>query len=315
MRRFLARRLLFAILSLFGASIAVFGLAHAKEDPVNLFIREQSYGVSPEVLQAMKEKWGLDKPLIVQYFVWAGNVFHGDLGRSVETGRKVVDILKERWGATIQLAITAWIFGTLTGIPLGVLSALKRGTVWDYVARGLALFGQSLPAFWIGIVGILVFAVFLGWLPVATRGTGLPFLQQWKYYVLPTLVLGWAPMAGYLRITRSAMLEVLDSEYVKLARAKGVANNWVIWKHAFRNALIQPLTIAALLLAGYMDGAVLVEMVFAWPGVGRVAIEAVNQNDFMIMTGAVLLFTILHTGMSFVSDLVYTLVDPRIRYG
>jgi len=315
MRRFLIRRLIFAVLSVFGASIVVFGLAHAKEDPVNLFIRADGYALAPEQIQAMKEKWGFDKPLVVQYFMWAGNMLQGDLGRSVEQGRKVIDILTDRWGATIQLAIVAWTFGTLTGIPLGVLSALKRGTGWDYLARGLALFGQSLPAFWIGIVGILIFAVFLGWLPVATRGAGLPFFQQAKHYILPTLVLGWAPMAGYLRITRSAMLEVLDSEYVKLARAKGVSNSWVIWKHAFRNALIQPLTIAALLLAGYMDGAVLVEMVFAWPGVGRVAIEAVNQNDFMIMTGAVLMFTLLHTGMSFASDLIYTLIDPRIRYG
>ena len=315
MRRFLVRRLFFALLSFFGATMVVFGLAHAKEDPVNLFIRADGYAISPEQVQAMKEKWGLDKPLIIQYFTWMGNVLTGDLGTSVETQRKVMDIMKERWGATIQLAIAAWTFGTLTGIPLGVLSALKRGSHIDYLARGLALFGQSLPAFWIGIVGILVFAVYLGWLPVATRGIGLPFFEQAKHYVLPTLVLGWAPMAGYLRITRSAMLEVLDSEYVKLARAKGISNNWVIWKHAFRNALIQPLTIAALLLAGYMDGAVLVEMVFAWPGVGRVAVEAVNQNDFMIMTGAVLLFTILYVVMSFVSDLIYTLIDPRIRYG
>jgi peptide/nickel transport system permease protein len=145
-------------------------------------------------------------------------------------------------------------------------------------------------------------------------GAGLPFFEQVKYYVLPVLVLGWGPMAGYMRITRSAMLEVLDSEYIVLARAKGVSNSVVVWKHALRNALIQPLTIATLLLAGFLDGAVLVEVIFAWPGVGRVAVEAVNQNDFMLITGTVFLFTFLFLFMSLVADLLYTIVDPRIRY-
>jgi peptide/nickel transport system permease protein len=163
-------------------------------------------------------------------------------------------------------------------------------------------------------VGNWIFGVWLQWLPIFGRGTNEPFFEQAKHYVLPTLVLGWAPMAGYLRITRSAMLEVMDSEYVKLARAKGVSARKVIWKHAFRNALIQPLTIAALLLAGFMDGAVLVELIFAWPGIGRISVEAVNQNDFTIIMGTVFLFTILYVFMSLVADIMYTIVDPRIRY-
>lgn len=292
--------------------MAVFGLAHAKEDPINLFI-QPGYFVSPETLEALKAKWGLDKPIALQYLTWAGNMLRGDLGNSVQQQRPVTTIIGEKWGATFQLAIVAWIFGTITGIPLGVVSALQRGKLVDYLARGVALFGQTLPAFWIGLVGIWIFAVYLGWLPVFGRGEGLPFFEQAKHYVLPTLVLGWGPMAGYMRITRSAMLEVLDSEYVKLARAKGVASRSVIWKHAFRNALIQPLTIATLLLAGFMDGAVLVEVIFAWPGVGRVAVEAVNQNDFMLITGTVFIFTFLYLIMSLVADLLYTVADPRIR--
>ena len=314
MGSFLIRRLLFGVLSLIGATMVVFGLAHAKEDPINLFINADGYFIAPETLEALRVKWGLDKPLVVQYFTWLGNVVRGDLGNSVQTQRPVAKIMRERWGATIQLALVAWAFGTFVGIPLGVLSALKRGTILDFLTRGLALFGQSLPAFWIGLVGIWIFAVWLEWLPVFGRGTEKPWTEQWKHFVLPTLVLGWGPMTGYLRITRSAMLEVLDSEFVKLARAKGVANNWVIWKHAFRNALIQPLTIATLLLAGFMDGAILVETIFAWPGVGRISVEAVNQNDFTIIMGTVFLFTILYLVMSFVADLMYTLVDPRIRY-
>ncbi len=313
MRNFLARRLVFAALSMIVASMAVFGLAHAKEDPINLFIKP-GYFVSPETLQALKVKWGLDKPLVLQYLTWAGNMLRGDLGSSVEQKRPVTQIVGQKWGATVQLATVAWLFGTFTGVPLGIISALNRGSALDYSARGLALFGQSLPAFWIGLVGIWIFAVYLGWLPVFGRGSGLPFLQQAKHYVLPVLVLGWGPMAGYMRITRSAMLEVLDSEYIKLARAKGVSNRVVVWKHALRNALIQPLTIATLLLAGFMDGAVLVEVIFAWPGVGRVAVEAVNQNDFMLITGTVFIFTALYLVMSLVADLLYTVVDPRIRY-
>lgn len=313
MKNFLARRLIFSVISLFAASMVVFGLAHAKEDPINLFI-QPGYFVSPETLEALKAKWGLDKPLVVQYLTWAGNMLRGDLGDSVQQNRPVTKIVGEKWGATFQLAIVAWIFGTATGIPIGILSALKRGSAVDYLVRAFALFGQSLPAFWIGLVGIWIFAVYLGWLPVFGRGEGEPFFEQIKHYILPTLVLGWGPMAGYMRITRSAMLEVLDSEYVTLARAKGVSNRFVIWKHALRNALIQPLTIATLLLAGYLDGAVLVEVIFAWPGVGRVAVEAVNQNDFMVITGTVFIFTFLFLIMSLIADLLYTIVDPRIRY-
>jgi len=293
--------------------MAVFGLAHAKEDPINLFI-QPGYFISPETLGALKAKWGLDQPLALQYLTWAGNMLRGDLGDSVQQSRPVTRILGEKWGATAKLALVAWIFGTVTGVPFGIISALKRGSATDYFVRGFALFGQSLPAFWVGLVGIWIFAVYLGWLPVFGSGAGLPFFEQVKYYVLPVLVLGWGPMAGYMRITRSAMLEVLDSEYIVLARAKGVSNSVVVWKHALRNALIQPLTIATLLLAGFLDGAVLVEVIFAWPGVGRVAVEAVNQNDFMLITGTVFLFTFLFLFMSLVADLLYTIVDPRIRY-
>jgi peptide/nickel transport system permease protein len=307
MKNFLARRLIFSLLSLIVASMAVFGLAHAKEDPINLFI-QPGYFISPETLGALKAKWGLDKPLALQYLTWAGNMLRGDLGDSVQQSRPVTRILGEKWGATAKLALVAWIFGTVTGVPFGIISALKRGSATDYFVRGFALFGQSLPAFWVGLVGIWIFAVYLG------SGAGLPFFEQVKYYVLPVLVLGWGPMAGYMRITRSAMLEVLDSEYIVLARAKGVSNSVVVWKHALRNALIQPLTIATLLLAGFLDGAVLVEVIFAWPGVGRVAVEAVNQNDFMLITGTVFLFTFLFLFMSLVADLLYTIVDPRIRY-
>ncbi len=314
MARFLARRLLFTVISLLGATLMVFGLSHVKEDPSYVFFGPESYGVTKEQIEFQKKKWGLDRPFFVQYGIWLGRVATGDLGKSISTSRPVADLLLERAGATFQLAVAAWIFGTVVGIPLGVLSAVQRGTVWDYLGRGLALFGQALPAFWVAIVSILIFAVWLGLLPAATRGAGEPFVTQIRHFVLPTIVLGSAPLAGYLRITRSSMLEVLDSEYIKLAKAKGVANTRVVWKHALRNALIQPLTVAALLLAGFLDGSVLVESVFAWPGLGQLAVQAVNTTDFPVLSGAVLFFTAIFLFMNILADITYAIVDPRIRY-
>lgn len=315
MIRFISRRVVTMIVSLLGATVVVFGLAHAKDDPINVFIRAEGYAIGPEQIEALREKWGLDRPIVLQYLTWLSNILRADLGRSVSSNREVTDILFERWPATMQLAVAAWIIGTFVGVPLGILSAITRASILDYLLRAFALSGQSLPAFWVGIVGIWIFAVSLGWLPVPTYygRTGASFWGQFSYFVLPVLVLAWGPVAGYLRITRSSMLEVLDSEYVKLARAKGVGYGTVVAKHAFRNALIQPLTVSALLLAGFMDGAVLVENVFVWPGVGQIAVAAVNDNDFTLLTGIVFLFTILYLAMSFVSDMLYVVIDPRIR--
>ncbi len=315
MLRFISRRIATIVISLIGATIVVFGLAHAKDDPINVFIRAEGYAIGPEQIVALREKWGLDRPIVLQYLTWLSNIARGDLGRSVGSNRKVTDVLRERWPATMQLAIGAWIVGTFVGIPLGMLSAMRRASFLDYVLRGFALSGQSVPGFWAGIVGIWIFAVWLGWLPVPTYygRVDASFWGQFSYFVLPVAVLAWGPVAGYLRITRSAMLEVMDSEYVKLARAKGLSYRRVITKHAFRNALIQPLTVSALLLAGFMDGAVLVENVFVWPGVGQIAVAAVNDNDFTLLTGIVFLFTVLYLAMSFVTDLLYVVIDPRIR--
>jgi len=204
------------------------------------------------------------------------------------------------------------LFAGIIGIPLGVLSAVSRGSLWDYVGRGFALFGQALPVFWVGIMLVLVFSVKLRWLPTGTLGNGF---FEWKYYVLPTITLGWIAAATYLRLVRSSMLEILDSEFIKLARAKGVSYQTLIWKHGFRNALIAPLTFSSLLLTGFITGAVVTETIFAIPGLGRLAYEAINNNDFPIMVGVVLVWTFLYVTMNFLTDLIYALVDPRIRYG
>ena len=313
MQRFLIRRFAFILLSAFAVTILVFTLSRTMGDPLLLYAKE-GYGRTPEQMEALMQYLGLDRPLIVQYFMWLGNALKGDLGNSLVDRRPVTRLLLERAPATIQLAIAGWVLATIVGIPLGVLSAVKRASVWDYVGRTFALFGQATPAFWFGIVAILIFAVLLGWLPTSTRPTDVPLTTQIKHFVLPTVVLAWGPAAGYLRLTRSAMLEVLDSEYIKLARAKGVGGTAVVWKHAFKNALIPPVTVSVLLLAGYLNGAAVVEIIFAWPGLGRLALTALYNNDFPLLTGSVLLITLLYLAAYFISDVIYVILDPRIRY-
>ena len=313
MQRFLIRRFSFILLSAFAVTILVFTLSRTMGDPLLLYANE-GYGRTPEQMAALERYLGLDRPLIVQYFMWLANALTGDLGNSLVDRRPVTRLLLERAPATIQLAVAGWALATIVGIPLGVLSAVKRASIWDYVGRVFALFGQATPAFWFGIVAILIFSVMLGWLPTSTRPTDVPLTTQLKHFVLPTIVLAWGPAAGYLRLTRSAMLEVLDSEYIKLARAKGVRGPAVVWKHAFKNALIPPVTVSVLLLAGYLNGAAVVEIIFAWPGLGRLALDSLYNNDFPLLTGSVLLITLLYLAAYFISDVIYAILDPRIHY-
>ncbi len=317
MYAFLARRLLYALLSVVAATAIVFALSRMAGDPRLLYAKPGGYGVSEEQYEALGKKLGLDKPLVVQYFMWLGRMLRGDMGKTLLDEKPVSRVLQEKIGATLQLGLAAWLFATIVGVPLGVVSAVRRGTLLDYLARGFALFGQALPAFWVGIIAILLFAVHLGWFPSGTRGIHRGFPLAWdniRFYILPAVTLGWLAAAGYLRLTRSAMLDILDSEFIKLARAKGVTSLKIIWKHAFRNALIPPLTFSALLMAGFITGAVVVETVFAWPGLGRLAVEAVNNNDFPVLTGSVLLFTVIFITMNLLADLAYGYIDPRIRY-
>lgn len=309
--------------SLIGATAIVFALSRMAGDPILLYAKPYGYGDTEEYLNNLRAHLGLDQPLVVQYVKWVWQLAQGDLGLTLLSRRPVIDVIGEKIWNTFQLAFTGWLFATVLGVPLGVLSAVKRGTYWDYLGRGFALFGQALPAFWVGVMLVLIFAIVL---PRA----GFEFLQlpaafkaptddqhgfHPEYFILPTITIGWGAAAGYLRITRSAMLEVMDSEFVKLARAKGASNSSVIWKHAFKNALIPPLTVSALLLAGLMNGAVVAEVVFAWPGLGRIAlVEAVNNNDFPLLTGAIFIFTIIYLIMNFVADILYAWADPRIRY-
>lgn len=314
MRRFLFRRFVFALFSLWGITIVVFILSRLGPDPLLVYVREGGYGMSPETIAALRDKWALDEPPVVQYFIWLGNVLQGDFGDSIATQRPVLDVIAERVGATVQLGIAAWIVGSGVGIPLGIIAAVRRASVWDYIARFIALIGQATPSFWLAIVLILVFSIQLDLLPTSGRAVGEPLTTRLKHMVLPVLALGFEPWAAYLRLTRSSMLEVLDAEYIKLARAKGTSRMSVIWKHAFRNALIQPLTISAVVLASFMTGTVFIETVFAWPGLGRLAVTATLDNDFPVVSAVVLIFGVAYVFLNFMADMAYAVVDPRIRY-
>lgn len=311
MRTFLLRRLLYGVAAVLGGTLIVFGLSRASGiDPRFLYFPEASYGTSTEQWDRLGRELNLDKPFPVQYALWLGGVLRGDLGESLTSRRPVREMLRQRFPHTLRLASVAWLFGTAVGVPLGVLSAVKRGTPWDYFGRGFALLGQTLPTFWTGIMAILLFSVQLRWLPSGTPGEGFAI----SHYVLPAVVLGWLPAAGYMRLTRTSMLEVLDSEFVKLARAKGVASWKVMWKHAFRNSMLAPLTFSALLFVGFITGTVVTETIFSWPGVGRLAADAVFGNDFPVLAGAMLIFVVLYVAITLFLDVAYAFVDPRIRH-
>lgn len=285
-------------------TIIVFSMSRLQGDPRHLYL-------SPTTTQEQWDAWGrqmgLDRPLVVQYLVWLGKALHGDLGNSLREPRPVTQIVLERYPATLQLGLGAWIFAIAVGWPLGILSAVKRTTPWDYLGRTFALFGQALPPFFVGIVLILILSVQLGWLPTGRRG-GI------EHYIMPSITLGWLAAAGQLRLVRSAMLDVMDSEYIKLARAKGVVPIAVLFKHALRNALIPPLTLAGLVLASFVTGTVVTESVFAWPGIGRLAIDSVFLNDYPTLVGTILLATITYLGVSLLIDVLYAFIDPRIRF-
>jgi peptide/nickel transport system permease protein len=310
MKGFLLRRLIAALLSLLGATFLVFGISQTAQDPLLLYAKPGGYGVSPEQVQALREKLGIDKPVPVQYALWLGRLLRGDFGNSILDELPVTKKMKERIPTTLKLGITSWILATLVGVPVGVMSAVKRGTVWDAAGRVFALFGQAIPSFWLGIMLVLIFSVRLGWLPSATTGEG--FFSV-RHFVLPVAVLGMATAAGYLRITRSAMLEILDSEFVKLARAKGAGGPAIVWRHAFRNALIPPITVSAVLMGNFITGSLITESVFAIPGLGSLAIQAVSNNDFPLISGVTLFFSSVWVTVNFISDVAYVFIDPRIR--
>ena len=318
MQRFIIRRLIYMVVTMIAATLLVFTLSRIVGDPRLLYVQEGGYGLSQEAWDDLGRKLHLQYPVIVQYGFWLADALRADLGESMLDRKPVAEIIWEAFPNTLQMALGGWIVATVLGVPLGVLSAVKRGSIWDYIGRTVALSGQTLPVFWIGIMGILIFSVAIrdtAFAPLALPVGGKPDHFSIKHFILPCITLGWFPAAGYLRLTRSAMLDVMDSEYIKLARAKGVNSTMVLWKHAFRNAILAPLTFSSLILAGFITGAIVTETVFSWPGLGRLAFTAVDDNDFPLMVGLVLVFTGMFLVVNMITDLLYAYVDPRIRYG
>jgi peptide/nickel transport system permease protein len=303
MLAFVAARVGQALLTLLASSVIVFALVRTSGSPVDLILPPDS---TPAERQAAIRRLGLDRPLSYQYGAFLWNALQGDWGTSLRTGRPATELVMERLGNSLKLATAAIGITLLLSIPLGVLAAVNRAGPWDRLGMAFAVLGQSLPAFWLGIILMLVFAVWLRWLP--TSG-----MESWRHYVLPAVVLGWGISAGVVRLLRSSMLEVLDSEFVKLARTKGLSEARVVWKHALRNALVPVITFSGFMYGVIIAAAIVVEVVFSWPGLGRLAYESTLWRDFPVLQLTVLTWTALVIAINFLVDLSYGLVDPRVR--
>jgi peptide/nickel transport system permease protein len=305
MQRYIARRIFQSALAILAMSIIVFTLARITGNPLDVMLPLEA---TPEDYERVSQHWGLDKPLLTQYLIFLGKALGGDFGNSWKwPGHSAMGLVWERLPATLQLAGFALLISVLIALPIGVLAAVMKGTVWDSGAKVIALLGQSLPAFWLGIVLMWVFAVHLGWFPTSGKG-GL------QHMVLPAITLGWFQVAALMRLVRSSMLEVLDSEFVKLSRIKGLPEWKVVWKHCLRNAAIAPLTFFAIIAGVLMTGAVVTESVFSWPGTGLLVVDAVRARDFQVVQAVVIVFAGIFILTNLMVDILYAYLDPRIRY-
>jgi peptide/nickel transport system permease protein len=303
MQRYILKRIAQSLLTLLVLSMIVFIMCRLTGDPVMLMLPDDA---SHEDVMELRRALALDRPLPVQYWLFLSHAVRGDFGRSIKGQVPVLHLIQERLPNSIKLAIVSLIITILLAFPLGVMAAVKKGTSVDTIANLVPVLGQSLPQFWVGIVLIQIFAVHLRWLPVAGTGT------LW-HYILPGFTLGWFLVAGIMRLLRSSMLDVLDSEFIKLARIKGVSPRGVIWKHALKNALMPVLTFAAIYLAILVTGAILVETVFAWPGIGQLIYQGIVYRDFPVIQAVVLLTALIVVTVNFMVDIAYASLDPRIR--
>jgi len=304
-QRYIIKRLGQTVLTLFAVSIIVFGLARLTGDPADVLMPMEA---TEEDRARVLEHWGLDKPVHVQYAVFITNAVQGDFGESLQwPGRDALQLVLSRIGATVELGLVALLFAVVVAVPIGVLSAVYKNSRLDALGKFIALLGQSLPHFWIGIIFMWIFAVHLRWLPTSGRGS----VQQ---VIMPAIVIGWFQVAALMRLIRSAMLDSLDSEYVKLARIKGVSERAVIWKHALRNATGAPLNYFGIMMAYLVVGSITTETVFSWPGVGLLIVNAVTARDFQVVQAVAMVFAVVIVLVNLAVDILYAYLDPRIRY-
>ncbi len=314
MGTYVLQRLLSTIPVLFLVSLAVFSLIHLTPgDPVTIMLGEER---NVEIIEATRRDLGLDQPVLVQYVTWLGRVVRGDLGRSIRSKQPVADLIAQRLPATVQLAVFSIILALAIALPSGIISAVKRGSFLDAVATTISLLGVAVPSFFLGILLIFVLSLHLRWLP--PTGYVSPTVDLWmnlKLMLMPAITLGAGAAAVITRIARSSLLEVLEQEYVRTARAKGLAERLVVSRHALKNAMIPVVTVTGLSAGHLLGGAVIVEQIFALPGVGRLAVENIFNRDFPVVQGVVLLLAVIFLAVNFVVDLLYAALDPRIKYG
>jgi len=303
MKRYIVQRLLQGVVLLFMVAAIVFFLGRLTGNPVDLMLPE---GSTPEDRIALIKTLGLDGPLYQQFLIFIGNALNGDLGTSIRMREPTVDVFFSRLPNTLAIIPWAILFAVLVGIPLGVVAALNRGNIVDRAAGAIAVLGIATPSFWLGVVLIFVFSVELGWLPSGRMGGP-------EHYVLPVITLGSFLIAGFMRLVRSSMLDVMGSEFVKLARIKGLNEGVVVWKHCLRNALIPVLTLWGVFVGNLITGAIVTETVFAWPGIGRLTYEAVIYRDFPLLQAVIILKSMLILSINLGVDILYAYVDPRIR--
>lgn len=333
MRWYIVKRLAMLVPVMLGVSIIAFSLIHlAPGDPARTMLGERA---TQEQLNEIREKYGLDKPIYVQYGIWLNGVLHGDLGRSITTHDEVAKEIGDRFPNTMELAIAAMIFAIIVGVFAGIISATKQYSITDYTCMGVALFGISMPVFWLGIMLMMIFGVFLGWLPIGGRidllipfqrvtgfmvfdsiitGNFPALISVLRHLILPAVALGTIPMAMIARVSRSSMLEVLRQDFIRTERAKGLSERMVIYKHAVRNAMVPVVTVIGLNFGLLFAGAILTETVFSWPGIGRLVVNAVYERDYPLVVGCILVFAIVFVIVNLITDILYTRIDPRIQY-
>ena len=304
MTQFMMRRTLYAAITLLILSLTIFTVVRLTGDPVTLMAEP---GAQEADLALVRAEWGLDQQLPVQYAEFLKNVITGQLGQSFNYEMPVSTLYFQRLPNSLELALAATLISFVIGIPAGIISAVRVNSAWDHVGKTIALLGLSVPGFWLGLVMILVFSVWLEWLPTSGQG-------GWQNLVMPAIALGWYFAASLLRLTRSSMLEVLRSEYIKLARLKGLPGYAVIAVHAFKNALIPVLTLAGVNLVVMINAAVIIEVIFAWPGIGRLLYEGIFQRDFPLVQGVVMEAGIMIVLINLIVDILYAYIDPRIRF-
>jgi peptide/nickel transport system permease protein len=333
MKWYIIKRLLMLIPVLLGASILVFSLIHlAPGDPARTMAGEHA---SIQTIERIREKYGLDKPLITQYWIWLKQALQGDFGRSIVSNEYVSREIWDRFPNTVELTLFSMLIAIIVGVIAGIVSASRQYSLLDYSFMGVALFGVSMPVFWLGIMLMMIFGVYLRWFPIGgrisimvsfTRITGFylldsvlagnweAFISALRHLILPAIALGTIPMATVARVTRSSMLEVLRQDFIRTERAKGLSERLVIYKHAVRNALIPVVTVIGLNFGLLLAGAILTETVFSWPGLGRYVVKAVQMRDYPAVQGCVLFFAFIFVIVNLITDIIYVYIDPRIKY-